>query len=253
MKVPPKKSVVFAVILVAAAIAGMMLAHAQETVTSGTVTNRPIRTPAISPELAAQLETVEQLPTVAADAVPRGACNFYSAQCPYWPPLPGNIHGVPVWNMGDGFFLLDDLQINYAELEAEATATTMSANVKMAGVQSAGGGFSPDYSTQNGVPYLTIAPAGTNLLITIFNNTGPANYELWWTPMLVNYPWTAVAVGSTGQTNFTVSTAIYPAGFYMALQDTNAIPLWEAADPNNQAAGILAVFIDNPTNNAVLQ
>jgi hypothetical protein len=29
--------------------------------------------------------------------------------------------------------------------------------------------------------------------------------------------------------------------------------LWEAADPNNQATGILAVFIDNPTNNAVLQ
>jgi len=256
MKALPKKSAVFASILVAAGIAGLMLAHAQETVTSGTVTNRPVRTPAISPELAAQLAAVEQLPAIAADAVPRGACNFYSAQCPWWPPLPGNFYRVPVWNLGDGFYLIDDLQINYAQIEAEATATAaataMSAN--MADVQSAGGGFSPDYS-QNGVPYLTIAPTGTNLLITIFNNTGPANYELWWTPVLAStaYPWTAVAVGTTGQTNFTVSTAIYPTGFYRALQDTNAIPLWEAADPNNQATGILAVFIDNPTNNAALQ
>src|SRR5208283_526323 len=137
MKALPKKSAVFASILVAAGIAGLMLAHAQETVTSGTVTNRPIRTPAISPELAAQLEAVEQLPTVEADTLPRCG-TFYSAQCPWWPPLPGNFYRVPVWNLGDGFYLIDDLQINYAQIEAEATATAaataMSAN--MADVQS---------------------------------------------------------------------------------------------------------------------
>jgi hypothetical protein len=30
--------------------------------------------------------------------------------------------------------------------------------------------------------------------------------------------------------------------------DTNGVPLWEAADPNNPGAGILAVFIDSPAN-----
>jgi hypothetical protein len=32
----------------------------------------------------------------------------------------------------------------------------------------------------------------------------------------------------------------------------DAIPLWKAADPNNPSAGVLSVFIDSPTNGAVL-
>jgi hypothetical protein len=251
MKALPKKSAMIAAILSAAGIAGLMLAHAQETGTSGTVTKKPVHGETISPELAAELALVEQLPTIAADAVPRGACNFYSAQCPYWPPLPGNFYGVPVWNMGDGFYLLDDLQINYAEIEAEATA---SAAMTMS-FKPMGGGFSPD-DFVSGVPYLTIAPTGTNqLMITVINNGTPVNYELWWTPVLANpaYPWTAVAVGATGQTNFVVSTAVYPTGFYRAIWDTNGIPVWQMADPNNPGAGILAVFIDSPTNGAVIQ
>jgi len=118
-----------------------------------------------------------------------------------------------------------------------------------------GGGFSPD-DFVSGVPYLTIAPTGTNqLMITVINNGTPVNYELWWTPVLANpaYPWTAVAVGATGQTNFVVSTAVYPTGFYRAIWDTNGIPVWQMADPNNPGAGILAVFIDSPTNGAVIQ
>jgi hypothetical protein len=104
-------------------------------------------------------------------------------------------------------------------------------------------------------PVLSIAPTGTNqLLITITNGVGTANYELWWTPVLASpdYPWTTTAVGTTGQTNFTVNIGPYSTGFYRALQDTNAIPLWEAADPNNQGAGILAVFIDSPINGSTL-
>ncbi len=104
-------------------------------------------------------------------------------------------------------------------------------------------------------PVLSIAPTGTNqLLITITNGVGTANYELWWTPVLANpdYPWTTTAVGITGQTNFTVNIGPYSTGFYRALQDTNGIPLWEAADPNNQGAGILAVFIDSPINGSTL-
>jgi hypothetical protein len=40
----------------------------------------------------------------------------------------------------------------------------------------------------------------------------------------------------------------YQTGFFRALIDTNSIPLWEAADPNNPSAGILTVFIDSPAN-----
>ncbi len=110
---------------------------------------------------------------------------------------------------------------------------------------------------QSTPPVLTVAPTGTNqLLITITNGvSGTGSYELWTTPVLgdaVDYPWTTVVVGTNGVTNFTVNIGPYPAGFYRAVLDTNSIPLWELADPNNPGAGILNVWIDNPTNGSTL-
>ena len=100
-------------------------------------------------------------------------------------------------------------------------------------------------------PVLTVTPTTTNTLaITITNGISGANYELWSTPMLANpdYPWTIAAVGGLNHTNFIVNIGTYPSGFYRAVWDTNTIPLWEAADPNNPGAGILSVFIDSPAN-----
>lgn len=105
-------------------------------------------------------------------------------------------------------------------------------------------------------PVLTIAPLGTNQFsITVTNGYSGADYDLLWTPVLANpdYPWMYAVVGTTGQTNFLLNMGDYQVGFFRAQLDTNSIPFWEAADPNNPSAGILAVFIDNPTNNAVLQ
>jgi hypothetical protein len=104
-------------------------------------------------------------------------------------------------------------------------------------------------------PVLAITSVSSNqMTINITNGVSTGNYELYWTPVLANsaYPWTAAAIGYQGQTNFTVDIATFPTGFYQAVVDTNAIPLWEAADPNNPGAGILTITIDSPTNNAVL-
>ena len=245
MNAHSNKTLIIGAILGAVGVAGLMFAQAQEA-----TTNKPADS--ISPEMAAELQAVEQLPTEEPSALPYGGRGgtYFSAQCPYWPPLPGNFYGVPVWNLGDGFYLLDDLSINYAASDTNASTTATSARFRPDG----GGGFSPDYSTANG-PYVTINPTGTNgvLLVTVWNSQTPANYELWWTPVLANpdYPWTTIAVG-IGQTNFYVNE-LYPNSFYTAVWDTNSIPLWEAADPNNQGAGILTVYIDSPTNGAVLQ
>jgi hypothetical protein len=252
MKTHPIKTLMIAVIGAAAGLAGLMPAQAQETVTSGTVTQRIIHKPDIDPALAAQLEAVEQLPPLPADTItPDTSATFYSAQCPNWPPLPGNIFNLPLWDMGDGHYLVDDLSMDYSE---DTTATTAISTVMAMSVQLSSG-VSMNDLTQDGVPYLTIAPTGTNqLLITVINNGSPVNYELWWTPVLADpaYPWTAVAVGATGQTNFTVNIGSYPTGFYRAIWDTNGLPMWEAADPNNPGAGILAVFIDSPANGMTL-
>lgn len=104
-------------------------------------------------------------------------------------------------------------------------------------------------------PVLTIAPAGTNMLVTITNGVNGLTYDLVWTPVLANpaYPWKTAVVGTNGQTNFTVNMSVWQAQFYRAVIDTNSIPLYELADPNNPSAGILAVFIDSPTNGTLLQ
>jgi hypothetical protein len=104
-------------------------------------------------------------------------------------------------------------------------------------------------------PVLVLASTGTNqLFLTITNGDGVSTYDIYTTPVLANpaYPWTAAVIGTNGQTNFTVSMP-YATGFYRAVLETNGIPVWQAADPNNPGAGILAVFIDSPTNGAVLQ
>ena len=106
------------------------------------------------------------------------------------------------------------------------------------------------------VPVLTIAPSGTNgLSITITNAVPTYSYELWWTPVLndpVHYPWAAAAVGNIGQTNFLFGKLNYPAVFYRGLLDTNAVPLWENANPSNPGTNILKVTIASPANGSNL-
>ena len=105
-------------------------------------------------------------------------------------------------------------------------------------------------------PILTITSLGTNQFsITITNSIGTNDYDLLWTPVLANsdYPWTWAALGAPGETNYLLNMGNYQSGFFVALLDTNAVPLWEAADPNNPGAGILTVYIDSPTNGMVLQ
>jgi hypothetical protein len=131
---------------------------------------------------------------------------------------------------------------------AITTTTAMTLSAKPMG-----GGFSPMDQTQSGVPYLTIAPTNGMFLLTVWNDQGPTNYEIWTTPVLTSPSWTLVTNGPTGQTNFIVNAGPFSTGFYRALIDDNSIPIWEMADPNNPGAGILTVFIDSPSNGAVIQ
>ena len=229
-------------------MAGLMVVHAQQAATpvqggATSLTEANVDWSSAS-DLEVMLLAVESvLPAPASSASRIGT--FYSAQhAPgtrsEWPPLPGNFYGLPVWNLGDGIYLLDDLHVNYAAIET-ATTMTMSANAKPMGQ-----GLSPAFSTQNGPwPYLTIAPAGTNqLLITVINTNPAATYYLQMTPVLANanYPWTIITNGVAGQTNFTVNIGPYANEFFWAFMATN-----------NPGQGVIAVFIDSPANGATVQ
>lgn len=104
-------------------------------------------------------------------------------------------------------------------------------------------------------PVLNITSLGTNqFAITFTNNIGTSSFDVQTTPILndpEDYPWTWAAIGVPGQTNFTV-TGLYDSGFYRAILDTNSVPLWEAADPNNPSLGPLTIYIDSPANGSTL-
>lgn len=104
-------------------------------------------------------------------------------------------------------------------------------------------------------PVLNITSLGTNQFgISFTNNIGTASYDVQTTPILddpEDFPWTWAAIGVPGQTNFTV-IGLYDTGFYRAILDTNSVPLWEAADPNNPSLGPLTIYIDSPANGSTL-
>jgi hypothetical protein len=279
MKTRVKKSIAIAAVLGVVLVAGIMPAQAQETTTQSP-----------NDSIVALAADSQSLPQVTAAQAPVRGGTFWwvypGGIAVPTPMLPLGSSG-PIYSINSDEFLVDltagTVSVNRYQLAAAqgtpnayaaavtaqvqgliniitmvqnpapATTTTTGA-MTMSASPMDGGGFSPMYQTANG-PYLAIAPTGTNgvFLVSVWNNQGPSNYEIWYTPMLVGYPWTAVAAGTPGQTNFLISATSYYTGFYRAIWDTNSIPAWEAANPNNPSAGVLAVFIDSPTNGAVLQ
>jgi hypothetical protein len=158
-------------------------------------------------DLQVMLEAAESLPTIPATAAPQ-AGTFYSAQhAPgsgsEWPPMPANIRGVPLWDMGGGVYLLDDLQVNYNQpVKSKSTAKTaggMEAMDEDDGPPSPPGGDTNDDGgyTNN----LQIAPIDTNgLWLQITNvsnclaylnlmNATDAVYEIWSKTNLLDAGW----------------------------------------------------------------
>ena len=103
-------------------------------------------------------------------------------------------------------------------------------------------------------PPLSITSLGTNQYSITFTNSPPSIYDLQWTPVLANpdYPWTWAAIGTNGQSSFQINGGVYQTGFFRTVLDTNNIPLWELADPNNPGLGILTVTIDSPANGSTI-
>lgn len=109
-------------------------------------------------------------------------------------------------------------------------------------------------------PVLKITSLGTNQFdISITNAVSTTNYTLFWTPAIENqlYPWTVVAVGGIGQSNFIMDVFDGNEGFFKVLvgsdEDGDGVPSWLDAQPFNPSVGVLTITIDSPVNGTLLQ
>jgi hypothetical protein len=143
------------------------LLHAQETATpvqGGTASVNSMS------DTEVMLQAIESVPPSPASTVQRGG-TFYSAKhAPgtrlAWPPLPGNMNQLPVWNLGDGVYLLDDLQENDS---APLMPSRMAGGMGMA----ADGPVPPGFTGGGG--------SGTNVFYSDSFNFSTTNYgtNLW--------------------------------------------------------------------------
>ena len=115
-----------------------------------------------------------------------------------------------------------------------------------------GGGilYSMDYG--DGIYLLTpVIQNSTNVLLTIGNGKTNESYNLLFTQQLPATFWITAAIGSMGQTNFTVPLT-NGIGFFRAEVgndwDGDGVYNWEDADPSNPSIGRLSITIESPAN-----
>src|SRR5258706_15939104 len=70
----------------------------------------------------AALQAIEATTPLPATSTPDTGVFYTVQQGDNWPPLPGNTMNLPFWDLGNGVYLLDDKNIDYAALQAEAEA-----------------------------------------------------------------------------------------------------------------------------------
>ena len=189
--------------------------------------------PTISSTLAAQLAAVEKLPTIDPANLPDGgrSAGYFSAQRPLDPPAPGNIFSLPVWDLGDQVYLLDDVDFNYPEAAASYQAN-VATPMSVTGPPAPGGGGGGTNSG-GGTPYLvvfttnelwlqvtTTNSGGTNLTAYIVINS-PWNvtngvWDIFATTNLAPSAWQWVDRCTPGQTNITLIGMAYPNEFFIA-------------------------------------
>jgi hypothetical protein len=220
--------------------------HAQEAATAtqdGTVSSSDAATSvAAESDTEVLLQAVEATTTTPAGSLPE-AGTFWSAQhapgsAEPWPPLPGNMLGLPVWSLGDGVYLLDDTNVNYVELQAESEATAAMPKLKKS--SPGAGGMSPMFSlisSSGGTPvYITnlvTAPDNNGSVTVTFNIAGGTNgfaYDIYATTNLADSPiysqWTWLGQGyTTNSYTFTNQSPDY-AFYVLAIPQQTMILAW---------------------------
>lgn len=280
MKTSRKKSILIAAILGVASLVSLMLAQAQGT--GGT------------DSIVAIAADSQSLPQIASNQVPvRGGTYWWvypGGVAVPTPVLPAEAGG-PIYSITSNEFLVDmtagTVLVTPRQLAAEAGRTNAYAAAVTAQLQGVvdlitwlqspppeaqtlalrandspmGGGFSPmgvTYNPSNNLPYLTIAPTGTNqVTVTIINGITNTIYEIYGVEFLTDTNWALVAEGTAGQTNFVFPTDQMNTEFFQAVNgndfDGDGIPNWEDARPFDPSVGLMTVTIESPANGSNVQ
>jgi hypothetical protein len=218
------KNLLIGMVITGSLAAGLHFLHAQETATAiqGGAVSQDVNSMSDTEVL---LQTIESVPPGPASTAPR-AGTFWSAQhapgtrSP-WPPLPSD-NGLSVWNLGDGVYLLDDLQVDYS----------LPVSSRMAGGMMTPDGFGlPGGDTNGGSPLFLTPPVyttndlwlqmdgitNTTAYLTIHPPWTVTNgvYDLFYTTNLSPpQVWSWVLRSFAGLTNLTVNNAVDAQGFY---------------------------------------
>lgn len=170
-------------------------------------------------DLSVMLEALEQTAPQPGDTTP-SAGNFVSAQhAGDWPPLPGNVLGLPFWPLGDGYFVLDDAGVDYAALAAAQPAPT--ASPMMSRMSS----FSSTYDNPVYLTNLTASFAGDGSITASFSVAGGTNfvpYDIEVSTNLSSPDWTWLGIGYTSN-NYTFYGQPAGLAFYRLAQPAKTL------------------------------
>ncbi len=220
----------------AASIIGLHFLYAQDTmipVQSGPISLGVTNITTLGSLTDAQLEQLTRVlaatPTVLPGVLPSGGMGgtFYSLQNPEWPPLPADVRQLPVWDFGNYFYLLDDLDVNYATPPGQLLVTETSgmqmtaADVPSPPGSGGGGGYGSNSQSQPPTTNdLWLQEQMTNTTASLVINP-PWNvtngvYDLFYTTNLAPpSTWVWVTRCAPGQTNLTVTGLGDPQGFFI--------------------------------------
>ena len=190
-------------------------------------------------ETSAVLQALTQITPQPATAMPE-AGNFYTFQHGQdWPPLPGNVLNLPFWPLGDGFFVLDDRNVDYAELQAAAEAAAALDAAAQLKTGSRGGGMSPMFSLisspGNDQVYLTnmvavITNNGTTASFSIAGGTNGFAYDIYSTSNLTNSPvysqWNWLGQGYTSNSYTFTNQPLDYAFYILAIPRQTMVVAW---------------------------
>src|SRR5487761_2473141 len=113
-------------------------------------------------QVAALISALDATPTMSAAALPRCA-TLWSLAHPTWPPLPGDIHGLPVWPMAEGnAYLLNDVGFNSTP---QTKPTVARRTMSLAPPGFAGSGTNGSGTNSYSLSSYTVIDYGTNLWI----------------------------------------------------------------------------------------